>query len=77
MTVEIMKQMEKEKKGESSVQTCPATGARHFFGLHKGKDRLDAVQLDEQETHEWRAPQEGDSRAPCPALNALANHGYL
>jgi len=23
------------------------------------------------------APQEGDSRSPCPALNALANHGIL
>jgi hypothetical protein len=30
--------------------------------------------------HEFRAPKtEGikDSRSPCPALNTLANHGYL
>ncbi|OAX40840.1 Cloroperoxidase [Rhizopogon vinicolor AM-OR11-026] len=27
--------------------------------------------------HEFRAPQNGDSRSPCPALNTLANHGYL
>ncbi|KAI0530212.1 Cloroperoxidase [Xylaria digitata] len=26
---------------------------------------------------EWRAPGEGDVRAPCPMLNTLANHGYL
>ncbi|KAL4250935.1 chloroperoxidase family protein [Abortiporus biennis] len=27
--------------------------------------------------HVFCPPQEGDSRSPCPALNALANHGYL
>ncbi|KDQ54672.1 hypothetical protein JAAARDRAFT_135350 [Jaapia argillacea MUCL 33604] len=27
--------------------------------------------------HEFRAAGVGDSRAPCPALNTLANHGYL
>lgn len=27
--------------------------------------------------HEYRAPTKGDSRSPCPALNTLANHGYL
>jgi len=27
--------------------------------------------------HEWSPPKEGDSRSPCPALNAMANHGYL
>jgi len=26
---------------------------------------------------EYHAPQEGDSRCSCPALNALANHGVL
>ncbi|RUP45775.1 Chloroperoxidase [Jimgerdemannia flammicorona] len=27
--------------------------------------------------HPFVAPGPGDSRSPCPALNALANHGYL
>ncbi|KAK7060764.1 hypothetical protein VNI00_000496 [Paramarasmius palmivorus] len=27
--------------------------------------------------HEYRAPQEGDVRSVCPALNAMANHGYI
>ncbi len=27
--------------------------------------------------HEYRAPQPGDSRSVCPALNAMANHGYM
>lgn len=28
-------------------------------------------------TFDFCPPQAGDSRSPCPALNALANHGYL
>ncbi len=27
--------------------------------------------------HEWYKKQPGDVRSPCPALNALANLGYL
>ncbi|KAI0092863.1 hypothetical protein BDY19DRAFT_926803 [Irpex rosettiformis] len=27
--------------------------------------------------HAFCPPQEGDSRAPCPAMNSMANHGYL
>ncbi|CAG8821509.1 25891_t:CDS:2, partial [Racocetra persica] len=27
--------------------------------------------------HEWQAPGPGDKRSACPALNTLANHGYL
>ncbi|KAK4498291.1 hypothetical protein PRZ48_010949 [Zasmidium cellare] len=27
--------------------------------------------------HEWQAPGPFDSRAPCPGLNSLANHGFL
>ncbi|KAI0763240.1 hypothetical protein BC629DRAFT_1543642 [Irpex lacteus] len=27
--------------------------------------------------HAFIPPQEGDSRAPCPAMNSMANHGYL
>jgi hypothetical protein len=27
--------------------------------------------------HEWQTPSESDKRSPCPALNTLANHGYL
>lgn len=28
-------------------------------------------------THEFCPPQEGDVRSPCPALNTMANHGYM
>lgn len=27
--------------------------------------------------HGWCPPKEGDSRSVCPALNTMANHGYL
>jgi hypothetical protein len=29
------------------------------------------------EDHSFRHRVQGDSRCPCPALNAMANHGYL
>ncbi|KAH9911664.1 uncharacterized protein B0H18DRAFT_335618 [Fomitopsis serialis] len=29
------------------------------------------------ESHDYCPPQADDSRSPCPALNTLANHGYL
>lgn len=29
------------------------------------------------EGHAYCHPHKGDARSPCPALNALANHGYL
>ncbi|KAJ2914364.1 heme-thiolate peroxidase, partial [Candolleomyces efflorescens] len=28
-------------------------------------------------SHAWVSPRTGDIRGPCPALNTLANHGYL
>jgi len=27
--------------------------------------------------HEFIAPQEGDSRGPCPYINCMANHGFI
>ena len=29
------------------------------------------------DSHTYYPPFPGDSRSPCPALNALANHGYM
>jgi len=37
----------------------------------------DSSPVGEAESHEWRPQQPGDVRSPCPALNTLANHGYL
>lgn len=31
----------------------------------------------QEDTHQWVPKQPGDVRSPCPALNTLANHGYL
>ncbi|KAB5592619.1 hypothetical protein CTheo_3945 [Ceratobasidium theobromae] len=33
--------------------------------------------MDAQPGHEFQPPTPEDSRSPCPALNAAANHGYL
>lgn len=30
-----------------------------------------------RQAHPYRPSRPGDDRSPCPALNALANHGYL
>ncbi|KAJ7607503.1 Cloroperoxidase [Roridomyces roridus] len=29
------------------------------------------------DNHEWKAPEMGQVRSPCPGLNTLANHGYI
>ncbi|KAI9802208.1 MAG: hypothetical protein M1825_002929 [Sarcosagium campestre] len=36
-----------------------------------------AQKIDVSGPHAWQAPTSGQSRGPCPAQNALANHGYL
>ncbi|CAE6363287.1 unnamed protein product [Rhizoctonia solani] len=33
--------------------------------------------IDVSGEHEFRPPQSEDKRGPCPALNAMANHGYI
>jgi hypothetical protein len=33
--------------------------------------------MDSRPGHAYQAPSASDSRSPCPALNAAANHGYL
>ncbi|KAF8610678.1 Cloroperoxidase [Ceratobasidium sp. AG-I] len=33
--------------------------------------------MDTRPGHAFQSPSSGDSRSPCPALNAAANHGYL
>lgn len=40
---------------------------------HKGK----TCPVTGQGGHAFCAPQQGDSRSPCPALNTMANHGYI
>ncbi|KAK5112883.1 hypothetical protein LTR85_011110 [Meristemomyces frigidus] len=38
---------------------------------------VDPDNLRPEPGYEFQAPGEGDSRGPCPALNLLANYGYL
>ncbi|KAF2810894.1 Cloroperoxidase [Mytilinidion resinicola] len=49
-----------------------------------GQASVDAVEFDPQVqlvdvsgTHQFQPPGVGDLRGPCPALNALANHGFI
>ena len=41
-----------------------------------GNSRSSTVFGDESQ-YVYQPPGPTDSRSPCPALNALANHGYL
>ena len=41
-----------------------------------GNSRSAAAYADESK-YTYQPPGPDDSRSPCPALNALANHGYL
>ena len=41
-----------------------------------GNSKSANVFVDESR-YTYQAPGPDDSRSPCPALNALANHGYL
>ncbi|PHH91507.1 hypothetical protein CDD83_176 [Cordyceps sp. RAO-2017] len=38
---------------------------------------LAATEQVNHDGHEFRAARPDDSRGPCPAMNALANHGYI
>lgn len=40
-------------------------------------DKCPVTGLTGPNPHAFSPPQEGDSRAPCPAMNSMANHGYL
>jgi hypothetical protein len=60
-----------------------------FFSTYSGwspKHDLAPLQPDQEQRRPWtapdgkhafRAPGAGDVRSPCPALNTLANHGYI
>ncbi|KAI0310618.1 Chloroperoxidase [Amylostereum chailletii] len=50
----------------------------HFTtGGDIAKRRAIFSSLPPSETHQYIPPTSQDSRCPCPALNTLANHGYL
>jgi hypothetical protein len=59
--------------------------AQWFMSLFEKTDIPARYRQHHHDTHEWRPPQitvvDGvkvkDLRSPCPAINTLANHGYL
>jgi hypothetical protein len=52
-----------------AVASAPGSFTRSTLGLLARDAR--------EHGHHYVAPTETDSRSPCPALNVLANHGYL
>lgn len=48
-----------------------------FFALLFAITGVVAAHVSGNGKHDWHAPVRGDVRSPCPALNSLANHGYI
>ncbi|KAK7046117.1 hypothetical protein VNI00_007120 [Paramarasmius palmivorus] len=55
-------------------QSLPA-GHLTIKSTHAG--RTCPVSSHTGQLHEYREPQQGDVRSVCPALNTMANHGYI
>ncbi|CUA69052.1 hypothetical protein RSOLAG22IIIB_08302 [Rhizoctonia solani] len=68
--------------GDNKTPTCPyaaqAANAKRQSSTSSSAT-FDPVKqkIDVTGVHAFKAPAKGDKRGPCPALNALANHGYL
>ncbi|KAK5130761.1 hypothetical protein LTR08_001706 [Meristemomyces frigidus] len=60
----------------SSVSSA-SPSHQHRSDSESHQKRAYATPVDVAGVHTWQAPTTGDQRGPCPALNALANHGYL
>lgn len=61
---------------------CPFPPSHLTAGMSNGTHSHNAGRCPSADTlaasaHEFCPPQPGDSRSPCPAVNTLANHGYL
>ena len=64
------------------VLTCYASVTLAFAGFGSKRQTatgFNAAQqhIDVPGAHAFIAPGSSDLRGPCPALNALANHGYI
>ncbi|KAJ8075766.1 hypothetical protein PM082_021396 [Marasmius tenuissimus] len=55
----------------SSEKRCPMSFAHKFSGVRS------ASKQPAPSGHEYSPPGEGDVRSVCPALNTMANHGYI
>ncbi|THV02059.1 hypothetical protein K435DRAFT_717657 [Dendrothele bispora CBS 962.96] len=62
----------------SATRRCPLTKPNGSpLKVKRANSTTNAIPIDVSGEHEFRMPQKGDRRGPCPGLNALANHGYL
>ena len=48
-------------------------------GLNLSAEQPDPIEFNvgDEEENEFRPPRKGDIRGPCPAINTLANHGFI
>jgi len=60
----------------SSPRESPISGKHDNKNIPKGFSSPPASPV-KSDLHAFRPPGPTDSRCPCPALNTLANHGYL
>jgi hypothetical protein len=47
------------------------------FYQFQNENSANRVSLSLDAAHPYKAPGPGDTRGPCPAMNTLANHGYI
>ncbi|GFF62436.1 aromatic peroxygenase [Aspergillus lentulus] len=69
-----------DRMGGSAHTNCPYAALKGREDPELGRRFLfDSMSkpIDVTGAHAFQPPKEGDQRGPCPALNALANHGYI
>nr|XP_018909010.1 PREDICTED: aromatic peroxygenase-like [Bemisia tabaci] len=74
-------QMERELSEFGPGPHVAQAYAREFGEILRKKRQVNdiaaPIRISTTGDHAWMAPGPNDQRGPCPALNALANHGYL
>ena len=67
-------------QASTSEKDCPHLSSKRKYANERratvGFDPV-AQKVDVSGVHAFVAPKSSDQRGPCPALNALANHGYI
>ncbi|PKX96328.1 peroxidase family protein [Aspergillus novofumigatus IBT 16806] len=69
-----------DRTGGSAHTNCPYAALKERQDPELGRRfLLDPMSkpIDVTGVHAFQPPKKGDQRGPCPALNALANHGYI
>lgn len=62
---------------DSDSPKCPFVRSRQESSTDSMTSSYYSIKQDPSDPHCYRRPTKDDIRGPCPALNTLANHGYL